>query len=59
MPPRDVQALAAAMREAMVRPDLCARYGAAGRRIVECEFSLDAVIQQTLAVYFETISASG
>ena len=53
VPPRDVPALAAALREAIARPRACARYGAAGRRMVEREFSLDAVIGDTLAVYEE------
>ena len=53
VPPRDMPALAAALREAIARPDVCARYGAAGRRMVEREFSLDAVIRDTLAVYEE------
>ncbi len=56
VPPRDVPALAAALREAIARPDLCARYGAAGRRIVEREFSLDTVIRDTLAVYSELVA---
>ncbi len=58
VPPRNAQALATALREAIARPGLCARYGAGGRRRVEREFSLDAVIQQTLAVYDEAISTS-
>jgi glycosyltransferase involved in cell wall biosynthesis len=53
VPPRDASALAAALREAIAQPDLCARYGAAGRSIVEREFSLDTVIRDTLAVYGE------
>jgi len=53
VPPRDVPALAAALREAIARPEVCARYGAAGRRMVEREFSLAAVIRDTLAVYEE------
>jgi glycosyltransferase involved in cell wall biosynthesis len=56
VPPRNAPALAAALREAIARPDLCARYGAAGRRIVEREFSLDAVIRDTLAVYGELVT---
>src|SRR5262249_53670874 len=44
VPPRDASALAAALREAISQPELCARYGAAGRRMVESEFSLDAII---------------
>jgi glycosyltransferase involved in cell wall biosynthesis len=57
--PRDATALAAALREAIAQPGLCARYGAAGRRIVEREFSLDAVIDSTLAVYDELAANVG
>ena len=57
VPPRDARALADALREAISHPELCARYGAAGRRIVERDFSLDAIIRDTLAVYEELISA--
>jgi glycosyltransferase involved in cell wall biosynthesis len=53
VPPRDAVALAGALREAITRPDLCDLYGAEGRRIVEREFSLDAVIGETLDVYRE------
>jgi glycosyltransferase involved in cell wall biosynthesis len=53
VPPRNATALAAALKEAIARPDLRARYGAAGRRLVEREFSLASVIEQTLAVYRE------
>jgi glycosyltransferase involved in cell wall biosynthesis len=53
VPSHDVRALAATLREAIAQPDLCARYGAAGRRMVEREFSLDTVIKDTLAVYQE------
>ncbi len=55
--PRDAHALAASLREAISQPELCARYGAAGRRIVESEFSLEAIIKDTLAVYHELVSA--
>jgi glycosyltransferase involved in cell wall biosynthesis len=53
VPPRDAGALAAALRAALKDPDLRARYGAAGRRMVENEFSLEAVIGATLALYGE------
>lgn len=53
VPPRDVAALAAALRAAINDPDIRTRYGAAGRRMVENEFSLDAVIGATLALYDE------
>ena len=56
VPPRDATALAEALREAIAQPELCARYGAAGRGIVEHEFSLDAVIRATMSVYDELVS---
>lgn len=55
VPPCNTEALARALRESIARPELCARYGAAGRLMVEREFSLDAVIKQTLALYNELI----
>ena len=58
VPPRNVAALAAALREAIARPDLCIRYGEAGRARVEREFSLDAVVAQTVAVYRELVSGA-
>ena len=57
VPPRDSVALAIALREAITQPDLCARLGAAGRTIVEREFSLEVVIAQTLAVYQKLVAA--
>ncbi len=61
VPPRDVGALAGALREAISQPALCAAFGAAGRQMVEREFSLDAIIRETLAVYEELVptQASG
>jgi len=56
VPPRDARALAATLREAIAQPELCARYGAEGRRMVEREFTLDAVIRDTLAVYKELVA---
>jgi glycosyltransferase involved in cell wall biosynthesis len=56
VPPRDVGALATALRQAIAQPGLCAEFGGRGRRIVEREFSLDAVISDTLAVYGELVA---
>jgi len=56
VPPRDVSALATALRQAIAQPGLCAEYGRRGRRIAEREFSLEAVIKETLAVYGELVS---
>lgn len=53
VPPRDAEALAAALREAIANPERCAQYGLAGRHMVEQEFSMRHVIDQTLAVYRE------
>ncbi len=56
VPPRNVEALATAMRQAIAQPGLCAEFGARGRRMVEREFSLEAVIRETLAVYSELVA---
>jgi glycosyltransferase involved in cell wall biosynthesis len=56
VPPRDVPALATALRQAISQPGLCAEFGARGRRMVEREFSLEAVITETLAVYGELVA---
>ena len=53
VPARDAQALAAVLAEAIGNPQLCQRYGAAGRTMVETEFSMSRVVEQTLAVYRE------
>lgn len=55
VPARDAAALAAALREALADPMLCARYGAAGRAMVENEMSIRHVIDATLAVYAELV----
>jgi glycosyltransferase involved in cell wall biosynthesis len=56
VPPRDVPALATALRQAIAQPGLCAEYGRRGRHIAERAFSLDSVIKETLAVYDELVS---
>ena len=55
VPPQNASELASAIRDAIAKPKLRAQYGAAGRRMVEREFSLDAVIKQTLALYHELV----
>jgi glycosyltransferase involved in cell wall biosynthesis len=47
--------LAAAMRQLLEDPGLCAAYGQAGRERVLREFSLDAFASRTLAVYRKVI----
>ena len=53
VPPRDATALADALQRVIESPDLRARMGARGRARAEQEFGLDAVIEQTLALYRE------
>jgi glycosyltransferase involved in cell wall biosynthesis len=53
VPPRNPGALAVALTEAITNPVLTRQYGAAGRAMVEKDFSLERVISETLAVYRE------
>ena len=55
VPVRDAIALAAALQKLIGDPDLCSRMGRRGREIVEAEFALDKVVQQTLALYKELL----
>jgi glycosyltransferase involved in cell wall biosynthesis len=56
VPPRDVQALADALRRLLDDPALRARLGAAGRQRAEAEFGERAIAAQTLAVYQELLA---
>ncbi len=51
VPPGDPKALAAAIEKLLKSRELRERYGAAGRTIVEQEFSEDKVIRQVLDIY--------
>ncbi len=53
VPPRDPAALAAALHEAIRRPDLRSLYGRKARAVVEREFSLELVGAETLGIYAE------
>lgn len=53
VPPRDPEALSVALTSLLKDPARCAAFGAAGRRMVEEEFSLPRVIAETLSVYSE------
>lgn len=51
VPVRDVQALAGSLREAIERPDLRKRYGAAVREHIVANFLVGRVNSETLAIY--------
>lgn len=53
VPPRDASALAVVLEELIDQPELCRRFGEAGRELVLREFTIDHVVRQTLAVYDE------
>lgn len=53
VPARDASALAIVLANALRNPDLCRKYGVAGRAMVESDFSLSQVIGATLDVYRE------
>ena len=51
VPPRSAAALADAIEALVAAPDLRRRYGVAGRALVEAEFALERIGQETLACY--------
>ena len=51
VPPRDSEALAAAIRTLLLDPQLRAQMGTRGRRIAQAEFSEQRVVAETMAVY--------
>ncbi len=56
VPPRDVQALASALRKLIEDPVLRRRMGQRGREIAEAEFSVKKVTQETLSVYHKLLA---
>ena len=54
--PQDPDALAGAMQRVMDEPDLRRRCVAQGRKRVEAEWSLDRMVERTLAVYEECLT---
>ena len=54
-PLRDVEGLAEATSLLLDEPELAARYGAAGREVVEREFSFDACVNRTCDLYLEVL----
>lgn len=57
LPPNDPQAIAAAVRDLGKDSERAARFGAAGRRRVEAEFSWERIAARTLDVYRDAIAA--
>lgn len=51
VPPDDPAAIAGALRAALVDPDERCRRGEAGRARLESQFTVDAMVERTLAVY--------
>lgn len=51
VPPRDPEALTAALRQALTAPDERRRRGEAGRRRVETVFTVEQMVERTLALY--------
>jgi glycosyltransferase involved in cell wall biosynthesis len=56
VPPRDPDALAAALRRLLADADLRRRLGEAGERRAREEFSLDAMCSRVLAIYDEVVA---
>lgn len=56
VPPADPAALAAALVELLTQPELCRRLGAAGRLMVQREYSITVMAERTLALYRELSS---
>jgi len=55
VPPRDPGALAAALAELLADPERRRAMGAAGRKRVEAEFTLDRLVKDVLRVYGEVL----
>ena len=59
VPPQDVVALAAAIRQLLEDPQLRTRMGMAGRARAEAEFGIEKVVQSHLELYGELIEHDG
>ncbi|PSQ97765.1 MAG: glycosyltransferase family 1 protein [Bacteroidetes bacterium SW_9_63_38] len=59
VPPKDSESLAVALREVISSPEERTEMGAYGRRLVEDEFSLERVVQDTMDVYDELLESNG
>jgi glycosyltransferase involved in cell wall biosynthesis len=57
VPPGDPAALAAAIARVLDDPDLGSSLGAAGAKLVEAEYSLEAMVRQIESIYDEVLGA--
>jgi glycosyltransferase involved in cell wall biosynthesis len=58
VPPADVEAMGAAMRELAADPELRRKLGAGGAERVVSAFGLDRMVEETLAIYRELVEGS-
>jgi len=58
VPPRDAQALRAAVEQLLADPELRERLGRAGRDAARARFGWDGVIERTLAAYRDAIASA-
>src|SRR4029077_3491348 len=59
VPPGDVEAVAGAMLRVLRSPDVAHRMASAARRRVESEFTIEAMVAKTAAVYETCLSQAG
>jgi len=59
VPPGDVEAVAGAMLRVLRSPDVAHRMASAARRRVESEFTIEAMVAKTTAVYDTCLSQAG
>lgn len=55
VPPQDATAMAHAIEQYLLQPQLIATHGQAGRKRIEMEFSMEAMVNRYMAVYDEVM----
>ncbi|MEB3830097.1 glycosyltransferase family 4 protein [Phormidium sp. CCY1219] len=58
VPPDNADALAQALLKLIENPSLCQQFGIAGRQRLEQEFTVERMVQKTIAVYEEVLGIS-
>ncbi len=58
VPPDNSDALAQGLLKLIENPSLCQQFGSAGRQRLEQEFTVDLMVQKTIAVYDEVLGIS-